>query len=76
MERRSFLAMPAPSFDNCRWCGFELSRGEHGRICPSDEPGKIKISCLVPFAVTSDNLPRFDVVSGTGLMKLTANEPS
>lgn len=72
MERRAFLAMPLPSPDNCQWCGFSLSRGQHGIMKGVEAEDKIGVQCLVPFDVTSENVPRFDVVSGTGLMKFSS----
>lgn len=68
MERRAFLAMPLPSPDNCHWCGFPLARGEHGIIGPSDIEGHVGVKCKVPFDVPADQMPRVDVLYGTGIV--------
>lgn len=70
------LTMPLPSPDNCHWCGFSLLRGEHGVVGPSEIEGNVSVKCLVPFDVTSDNVPRFDVLHGTGVMQFKSDGPA
>ena len=74
MLRRDFLSMPLPSPDNCRWCGFPLSRGEHGVIRPSDVAGNVGVTCTVLFDVKPNHVPRLDVLQGIGIIKQPRNE--
>ena len=69
MERRAVLALPWPSPDNCRWCGYPLIRGEHGIMGPSDIEGRVGVKCKVPFDVTQETMPRMDVLVGTGTFR-------
>lgn len=52
----------------CNYCRFPLSAGEHGVFGPSDQPGKIKVSCRVPIDVAQPP-PVVDVLYGTGTFK-------
>ena len=65
--------MPFPSSDNCRWCGFLLSRGEHGIIGPAEIEGNGTVQCKVPFDVAPHQVPRVDVISGVGYFRRGMN---
>ena len=48
MERQSFLTTishPEPVL--CRWCGYPLATGEHGRIVPDARTPHASVQCTV-----------------------------
>ena len=67
-----FYVMPAWSPDNCSYCGFPQSQGEHGIIGPSEIEGKVSVKCKVPFDVAPEQVPRLDVLTGVGYVRYGA----
>jgi len=61
--------MPPWSSDTCQWCGYDGRRGEHGIIGPSDIEGRVSVKCKVLFDVPPDQVPRVDVLTGTGTFR-------
>lgn len=60
-----YYAMPAPSPDNCRWCGFPLTQGEHGIFGPGDLGSRVSVKCKIRFDLTPKRpCPRLDSLYG------------